>query len=219
MRPVVTAVLLAGLSAACAGDSVVPAPSLPETAAPTTAAPSTSAPAATAPSPSTTATTAAAHLPPHTLQGLAPILDPLVEPLGFRITRGSLISLTTYNPTPDGTHLALYVVPLEDAGPDQYAERIVPLAAALLPFVFEAWPGLESFDVCQEPFGWEAPGTPPSLTILDLDRYPAEQIDWTTVDLPGLIRASSDSSAITLTASEEIRDGAVWQAAEESART
>jgi len=152
-------------------------------------------------------------LPPHTLEGLAPILDPMVEPLGFRVTRAALISLDTYQPTPDGTHLAVYVVPLEDQTPSAYARQIVPLAAALLPAVFERWPALESFDVCQEPFAWDGEGTPPSYTILDLDRESAGTVDWATIELSGLIAVAKEDRDITLSVDAQVGNSRAFQAA------
>ena len=154
--------------------------------------------------PATTSTTTPAPLPPHTLDQLAPILDPLVEPLGFRVTRAALISLDDYEPSPDGTHLAVYVVPLTDQTPDEYAAQIVPLAAALLPEVFDRWPALASFDVCQEPYEWDGEGTPPSWTILDLDRASAAAVEWDSLELSELVAISRLDRDVTLSVRTEV---------------
>jgi hypothetical protein len=173
-------------------------PACGDDAVTTTTPSSTAAGTTTSPGPTTTTTSTGSALPPHTLEGLGPILDPMVEPLGFRVTRAALISLDTYQATPDGTHLAVYVVPLDDQTPSGYARQIVPLAAALLPGVFDRWPALQSFDVCQEPFDWDGEGTPPSYTILDLDRESAAALDWATVELPELIALAKLDRDITL---------------------
>ena len=44
-------------------------------------------------SPSASGDEAAAALPPNDVSQLAEILDPLVEPLGLRLTRGALVDL------------------------------------------------------------------------------------------------------------------------------
>lgn len=174
----------------------------------------TSGAAPTVRAPSTTAAT----LPPHTIEQLAPILDPMVQPLGFRVTRASLISLDDYQPTPNGTHLAVYVVPIDDRTTDDYASEIVPLAAALLPDVFDRWPLLRSFDVCQEPFGWDGEGTPPSYTILDLDRGSASGIDWGALELSELVALSTLDPDITLSVHEDVGRSATFQTALDQAR-
>lgn len=204
MSRILPLVALALALAACGDDAAIVS-TVPATiaGAPTTGATTTGAePTTTAPE---------EDLPPHTFDDLAPILDPLVEPLGFRVTRASLISLDTYQATADGTHLAVYVVPLADQTPDRYARQIVPLAAAFLPSVFDRWPALLSFDVCQEPFGWDGEGTPPSLTIVDLDRDASQAVDWATLDLAGLIEAAADDSDLTLSVSTDIGRSMVFR--------
>jgi hypothetical protein len=202
VRRVVPSLLLTLIVAACGADDAAPAPTAP-----------TSTSTALGGSTGDTPTTAATAFPPHTFDGLAPILDPMVEPLGFRVTRAALISLDDYQPTPDGTHLAVYVVPIDDLTPDEHALRIVPLAAALLPDVFDHWPGLVSFDVCQEPFGWDGEGTPPSYTILDLDRASAATVDWTAVELSELIALSRLDPDVTLSVHAEVGRSAAFEAA------
>ncbi len=162
-----------------------------------------------------TTTPSPGELPPHLYTDLQPLLEPLVAPLGFVVTRASLVELGTYENSPQGTHLAVYVEPDEEHTPDEVAALTTLLAAALLPEVFERWSGLESFDVCQEPY---APGdgeTPPTDTLLDVTREIALVIDWDTVTLAELIAAAGPG--LRLYAAEHVRASSVWAEAEAAA--
>lgn len=152
-----------------------------------------------------------ALLPPHERDDLAALFDPLVEALGYRVTRASLIDRTTYQVDAEGGHLALYVAPLADISADQFAAAFPSLVAVFLPFVFDRWPELHSFDVCQEPFD-STEGTPPSLTIIDLTRQAATTVDWDQLDLAGLIDLDQQQG-ITVWARPTVRDSATWSAA------
>ena len=153
-------------------------------------------------------------LPPHDFERLAAMFDPVVAPLGLTVARASLVDTTTYTTSPSGSHLAVYVVPDEDLDPDGYAANVVPLARAFLPLVFERWPELQSFDVCQEPYGWLGTGTPPSITVLDLDRETAAEIDWGSVDLAGLIALAGAEPSLTVSAVAEVRESETWNTSE-----
>ena len=155
-----------------------------------------------------TTTVAAEPLPPHLYDDLLPILQPIAEPLGYRVTRAALISLGTYQADAAGTHLAVYVRPVNPQGAEEAASALVPLAAAYLPLVFERWQALESFDICQEPYGWPEGSTPPSDTLLDVDRAVALEIDWSTLTLSGLLAARGDG--LTVSASEEVQATTAW---------
>ena len=204
---VVAAVLL--LATACADDA---APTTTTTALPatttTSAGTTTAPPAATTTSPTITPT--GEPLPPADFASLAAIFDPIVAPMGYRVGRAALIDRTTYRETPGGTHLALYLTPLEAKSADDYVADFVPMAKAFVPGVFDAWPDLISFDVCQEPFEWEGSTTPPGLTIFDIDREAADEIDWGSVDLAGLIAADAALGGLDIHAQHEIRSTAVW---------
>lgn len=177
----------------------------------------------TVPEPTTTSTTVGTTtslspqpteaLPPHTADELIDILGPIVEPLGFRVTRASLVDLTSYRASPTGSHLAVYVAPFEQLSAADHAEAVVALAAAYLPLVFDRWEGLGSFDICQEPHTWDLPGTPPAVTLLDLTRATSEDIDWDTVDLGDLIARALVDQHLTLRASDEVADSEPWRSA------
>lgn len=151
-------------------------------------------------------------LPPHERADLADVFDPLVLPLGYRITRASLIDRTTYEVTPDGTHLALYVAPLSGISDDQFAADFPLIVTTMLPQVFDRWHGLLSFDICQEPFA-SPEQTPPSLTLIDLDRPAAESIQWEGMDLASLIAAADATEGLTVWARTEVRETPTWSSA------
>jgi hypothetical protein len=162
----------------------------------------------------TTATTLPATLPPHERTDLAEMFDPLVAPLGYHLTRAALIDRSTYAVDPSGGHLAIYLAPNADIALDTFASDFLGLVQVFLPVVFERWPELHSFDVCQEPFNSEAE-TPPSLTIIDLTRETAALIDWAALDLAALI-GLNEREGVSVWARMEVRDTATWSAAASS---
>ena len=162
-----------------------------------------------------TTTTEPEFLPPHLDADVVALFDPIVQPYGFRVTRGSLVDLASYQASPDGRHLAVYVAPLSDFTPDEHAEAFVTLARIFLPSVFERWSGLESFDICQEPHLWPE-GQPPAVTLFDIDRDSAEEIDWDTVTLGELIDLSEDHPHVRVIANADVAASAPWREAIES---
>jgi len=211
------------VTTACAGDGGVAASTgTPPTVAATTSSTSTSTSTSggggtTADTsttlPPTTAVEPTAPLPPPTFEELKPLLDPLVAPLGMAVTRASLIELENFTVTADGTHLAVYVVADRERDPDEFARALASVAAVFLPEVFQRWPGLESFDVCQEPFGWDEESTAPSITILDISRSAVGAIDWTDAELSDLIAAGATDDGLTIFADAEVRSTETWDQA------
>jgi hypothetical protein len=130
-------------------------------------------------------------LPPGDVPSLRAAIQPIVEPLGLRFTRGALIDDTEgYVESDTGTHLALYVEPIDDDeyGNDRYLENLYQLTADITPFVFESWPGLQSYDICQEPHQSDDPAYAPfPLTQVELSREAAESYDFSAGDLPSLV--------------------------------
>lgn len=159
------------------------------------------------------ATTTVAPLPPPTTADLAALFDPQVAPLGYRVTRAALIDPGTYEATPDGTHLAVYLAPVAEMTDDQFAAGVLPTALVFLPSVFARWPGLASFDVCQEPFAWPEGSTAPSNTIVNVTRDGAAAVAWEQIDLAGLLAAGADHDGVVVWAAPAIRFTGTWQAA------
>jgi hypothetical protein len=211
---ILAAVFLLLVLASCGDDAASPSSTTGPSSASTSLPSSTSS---TVLEPTTTVTptlpSGGTDLPPADFDTLAAIFDPLVESLGYRLGRAALIDLDTYEESPEATHLAVYLTPLVAKSPDEYATELVPVARVFLPAVFDTWPGLESFDICQEPFEFEGDTPPPGLTVLDVDRATAEAIDWATIDLTDLLDARRVYPGLRLQAQSAIRDSATWEAA------
>lgn len=200
------AIAVTVLAAACGdgtADSTTP-PSSSSTVAPTTT---------TLSGQPTTTTAAPEFLPPHTSDAVVALFGDLVEPLGFRVTRGSLVDLTSYRASPEGRHLAVYVAPVTEYSPADHAEAFMPLARLFMPMVFERWTGLESFDICQEPHSWPGDGTPPAVTLFDIDRATAESLDWATVTLGDLLALADGHDHLRVTATAEVAASDPWRLA------
>lgn len=132
-----------------------------------------------------------ASLPPGDFESLAAIFEPRYEPLGMRLTRASVVEID------GGAHLQLYVEPTEAVEPQQYLDSIVPTTAAVVPFIFDEWPELASFDVCQEPPpGVDDRVAPEQVTVVALTRDQAESLDWPDPDLTELMSAVIDAERI-----------------------
>jgi hypothetical protein len=134
-------------------------------------------------------------LPPPTREELAKIFDPQLEELGLRTTRAGLQDLETYRFTDDGTHLAVYVEPIETEGVEEsfYLGRVASSAKVFLPKVFRRWPGLESFDVCIEPVESPSP-TPPPVTQIFVTDDTYRSVKWKRADLATLVERAADES-------------------------
>jgi hypothetical protein len=79
--------------------------------------------------------------------------------------------------------------------------------------VFDRWTGLESFDICQEPHTWLGGGTPPAVTLFDIDRDTAESLDWDTVTLGELIDLAAGHDHLRVTADAEVAASDPWRLA------
>ena len=126
-------------------------------------------------------------LPPGDDEGIEDIFQPFFDPLGLEFTYGSIQELES------GKHLALYVEPTGPATDEQYLERLLSSSAVVIPFLFDEYPGLNSFDICQEPVptGPDDPPQPEPRTVVHLTRAQAGTVeDWATATLVDLITAS-----------------------------
>ena len=132
-----------------------------------------------------------APLPPGDVESLAAIYDPLVEQYDVRFTRGALVDLDEgYLESPTGTHLALYVEPVDDESytTAEYIEGMYEITELTAIHAFETWSGLESYDICQEPWQSEDSSlTPFPLTQIDITREVYETFDWENGTLPELL--------------------------------
>lgn len=135
---------------------------------------------------------APATLPPLEAAAVADTYDDTLAELGLRLTdRGGLVD-QDLEPDPDGTHLSLYVAPLGPRDDIAYVEGLVEVTAVFAEDVFERWPDLESFDVCQEGVPQEGADSAPARTQVTLTREAAASVDWSTAELADVLAATQD---------------------------
>ena len=140
------------------------------------------------------ATPAQSNLPPSTREQLVSIFGPKVKRFGLRVTRAALVD-PEQRRNAHGTHLAIYVEPTGDYTAQDYLDGTVDVSRVFLPYVFERWKGLRSFDVCQEPHPHAGDSRAPyPETQIYATRAGSKTIDWSMVDVPTLI-ARSDAEA------------------------
>jgi hypothetical protein len=136
-----------------------------------------------------------ASLPPASRKDLVAIFEKKVEPLGLRVTRAALVNPAQVR-DPLGTHLAIYVEPTGAYTTDDYLDGTVKVSKVFLPYVFERWKDLRSFDVCQEPHPDVDPRPEPAPeTQVFATRAGAKLVDWKTVDVATMIQESRAESA------------------------
>ncbi len=138
-------------------------------------------------------------LPPASRKELVAIFAKKVKPFGLRVTRAALVN-PAQERDPEGTHLAIYVEPTGEYTIDDYLDGTVSVSKVFLPYVFERWKGLKSFDVCQEPRPAVDDGpTPAPETQVYATRAGSKLVDWKTVDVATMIHTSKDAAAATPT--------------------
>ena len=148
------------------------------------------------------------------------LLGPRVEPLGLHVTRAALVDSENRR-SATGTHLAVYVEPDGAYTPAEYLAGTVTVSRVFLPFVFDRWPGLRSFDVCQEPVASaDDRSEPPPETQVFVRRRGAGALDWEQADLAALLaesgraaREAGDSTpeALTLFVAKHLRRAPEYQ--------
>ncbi|MGH9027177.1 MAG: hypothetical protein ACRDWD_13835, partial [Acidimicrobiia bacterium] len=117
--------------------------------------------------------------PPNDFEELAAIFDPMVEPMGLEVTRGSLVDIDSYDESDTGNHLALYVEPTGEYSQADYVNGITQLTNLLTPMIFDRYSALDSYDICQEPPPDEDDqAAPPPVTQFHATRAQADVIDF-----------------------------------------
>jgi hypothetical protein len=133
-------------------------------------------------------------LPPASAEDLEELYGEALAAIGMRLTdRGGLIDRSGggYVASPTGRHLALYVEPTGERTLAEFYDGILDVALVFSD-IYERWPGLESYDVCQEPTdpdGTQGP-EPLPMTQIELTRAESDAIDWESVTVDDLVRAS-----------------------------
>jgi hypothetical protein len=185
---------------------------------------SSQAPPTTSPVPSNglPAFDAEQQLPPNDIGSLRRLYDPALEPMGLRLTRGALIDTSNdqYTPSNDGTHLALYVEPTGDYTDAQYLDGFWTVTALITPDVFGRWPGLESYDICQEPLpSVDDRPEPFPVTQVNITRGAAATVDWANGDLVDLLMVARTDPDTQIVVNREIRKNPAYEAADAAAKT
>jgi hypothetical protein len=162
------------------------------------------------------------QLPPNDVGSLRELYDPALAELGVRLTRAELIDITDsrYEPSNDGRHLAMYVEPTGDYSNEQYVNGFWTVSALITPDVFERWPELESYDICQEPLpAVDDRPEPFPVTQINITRGAASTIDWANGDLVDLLAVSRNNPDLTIVVNRDIRSTPTYMAADAAART
>jgi hypothetical protein len=142
-----------------------------------------------------TASASTADLPPAARKDLVAIFGPKVKQFGLRVTRAALVDPENKR-SARGTHLAIYVEPTGAYTPQDYIDGTVDVSRVFLPYVFQRWKGLQSFDVCQEPHPEvDDRLSPPPETQIFASRAASKKIDWPTVDVATLVADSNTEAA------------------------
>lgn len=141
-------------------------------------------------------------LPPPSASELAPVYEDDLADMGLVLTdRGGLVDSETYEPDPDGRHLSLYVAPVGERSDEAYADGLVTVTALFAQDVFDRWPDLLSFDVCQEAVPPVGADSAPARTQVSLTRAAAASVDWSTAtvrDVATAVDADPDSALLVL---------------------
>jgi len=170
----------------------------------------------------TTEASSAGALPPAGALDLEPIYGAALADLGLQLTdRGGLIDRSDggYEPSASGHHLALYVEPIGDRTVAEYINGIRDVAV-VFGDVFERWPSLASFDVCQEPVEDDGDPTtePLPVTQIEATREQASTFDWATTSVADIVRASREEPpGIILRVSTELINDPAFEAVVEEA--
>lgn len=142
-------------------------------------------------------------LPPVDSINAAPLFADAFDDLGVELTnRGGLIDRTDgrYQKSATGTHYALYVEPTGEYSVDDFVAGLVDLTRATAPFLFERYPDLESYDICQEPNDVDdASQYPPPITQIEFTREQIESVDdWDAFDLDALFALRDSGGRVSL---------------------
>ena len=153
----------------------------------------------TEPSASSDPDVTGADLPPESFEELQRIFAPRFEALGMTLTRASMVELD------GGPHLQLYIEPPGSFTTEEYVANIVPTTAAVVPFIFDEWADLASFDVCQEPPpGVDDSVAPEQVSVVALTRGQAADLAWPDPQLADLMGAVNGASFGEVRGNDEV---------------
>jgi hypothetical protein len=104
-------------------------------------------------------------------------------------------------------HLALYLRPVGHKTAADYLDGLATATRVLVPAVFARWPGLQSFDVCEEPAADVDPSDEPKpVTQVLVTRSQALAVDWPRATTEEVVRRGlGHPNTITLYLSPELQ--------------
>lgn len=137
-----------------------------------------------------------------------------LKALGVRITRaGFQVSATDGRYDQHGSHLAVYVVPTAGVTADDYVRRLVPVLRAFAPSVFDRYPRVQTFDVCQEPPGTKDADEPKPYTQVFVNRAASAGVDWVHLDAGAVARlANVHPNPFGLYVDDVVKASPAWRA-------
>jgi hypothetical protein len=138
--------------------------------------------------------------PPENFADLDALFGPPLEDVGLDLTRAAVVELEA------GPHIALYGVPAADAdAPADYLDRLLPSAVAAGELALDRFPGVVSFDLCQEPTGTSTEAPPP-VTVVFLTRDQWESVtDWDDAELVDLLGAAATGEGGEVEVPDDVR--------------
>ena len=139
-------------------------------------------------------------LPSDDFNILAALYDPLLATRGLRLESAYLSTPDGYYGDSDDYHLAIYAQATRALSPDDYVTNVTWAASDLTADVFTRWPGLDSFDLCQQPQPTTDEPAPGQVTRIDITRSGAEQHHLSEIALRDLLEIADDpESGVTVT--------------------
>ena len=152
------------------------------------------------------------RLPPSNGAALAGVIRPLITGFNDEIQR---VWLDTTEQANGQVILSIYLKPIDVRSPSAYAEAIAPIAKALIPVLFERYPGVTAIDECQEEqFPPAGIAEPPPVTRVFILRPDANRIDWSKFDLAAARQRSRGTSAtVQLSVTKAVADSAPYRSA------
>lgn len=160
--------------------------------------------------PSETSGSQGLDIPPDAFEEPERIFAPRFEAVGMELTRASMADLD------EGPHLQLYIEPPGAFSTEEYVDSIVPTTAAVVPFIFEEWEDLASFDVCQEPPpGVDDSVAPEQVTVVALTREQAAEVAWPDPSLAELMAAVRGAAFGEVRGNDDVEASAGFREAQE----
>jgi hypothetical protein len=153
-----------------------------------------------APTSGTAAAGVGRGLPPVDTDGIARDLDPVIAELNLRVSHATLVEDRDgrYESSEYGNHLAIYLEPVPGAvGSIDYQLTLLASLQRLGPEVLERWPGLTSFDICQErPGSGEA--SPETVTQVKIPRAAISPEELAVASVARLQQLEAAGTGVTL---------------------